>query len=118
MKALDVVSTQLNFINLLDQAGYALSEIVVKRFSAAPAFNEGHWLFIRAQDNRYIEVVCILSLASESGEQHVDVFINMFEDPIDDVISRNIETKTFATLYKYIERIPFTPGVKKEFLSY
>ncbi|MDV0546714.1 hypothetical protein RZO81_27625, partial [Klebsiella quasipneumoniae subsp. similipneumoniae] len=42
MKALDVVSTQLNFINLLDQAGYALSEIVVKRFSAAPAFNEGH----------------------------------------------------------------------------
>ena len=30
MKALDVVSTQLNFINLLDQAGYALSEIVVK----------------------------------------------------------------------------------------
>lgn len=31
MKALDVVSTQLNFINLLDQAGYALSEIVVKR---------------------------------------------------------------------------------------
>ncbi|MFT3066809.1 hypothetical protein ACMWH8_27285 [Klebsiella pneumoniae] len=117
MKALDVVSTQLNFINLLDQAGYALSEIVVKRFSAAPAFNEGHWVFIAEQDNRYIEVVCILSLASESGEQHVDVFINMFEDPIDDVISRNIETKTFATLYKYIERIPFTPGVKKEFLS-
>ncbi|MDV0546495.1 hypothetical protein, partial [Klebsiella quasipneumoniae] len=76
-----------------------------------------HWLFIAEQDNRYIEVVCILSLASESGEQHIDVFINMFEDPIDDVISRNIETKTFATLYKYIERIPFTPGVKKEFLS-
>ncbi|MBK4527144.1 hypothetical protein JJQ03_22600, partial [Enterobacter hormaechei] len=53
MKALDVVSTQLNFINLLDQAGYALSEIIVKRFSAAPAFNEGHWLFIAEQDNRY-----------------------------------------------------------------
>ena len=75
MKALDVVSTQLNFINLLDQAGYALSEIVVKRFSAAPAFNEGHWLFIAEQDNRYIEVVCILSLASESGEQHIDVLL-------------------------------------------
>lgn len=29
----------------------------------------------------------------------------------------NIEPKTFATLYKYIERIPFTPDVKKEFLS-
>ncbi|MCS0773716.1 hypothetical protein NXZ74_23585, partial [Escherichia coli] len=54
---------------------------------------------------------------SESGEQHVDIFINMFEDPIDDIISRNIEPKTFATLYKYIERIPFTPDVKKEFLS-
>ncbi|WP_249964795.1 hypothetical protein [Escherichia coli] len=73
--------------------------------------------FIAEQDNRYIEVVSLLSKASESGEQHVDIFINMFEDPIDDIISRNIEPKTFATLYKYIERIPFTPDVKKEFLS-
>ncbi|HAZ7366275.1 TPA: hypothetical protein J7709_004636 [Escherichia coli] len=114
MKTLDVISTQLNFNNLLNQAGYNLSEIVVKRYSAAPAFNEGHWLFIAEQDNRYIEVVSLLSKASESGEQHVDIFINMFEDPIDDIISRNIEPKTFATLYKYI---PFTPDVKKEFLS-
>ncbi|OJR79742.1 hypothetical protein BK389_18950 [Escherichia coli] len=45
MKTLDVISTQLNFNNLLNQAGYNLSEIVVKRYSAAPAFNEGHWLF-------------------------------------------------------------------------
>ncbi|HAH2176682.1 TPA: hypothetical protein N2426_003476 [Escherichia coli] len=117
MKTLDVISTQLNFNNLLNQAGYNLSEIVVKRYSAAPAFNEGHWLFIAEQDNRYIEVVSLLSKASESGEQHVDIFINMFEDPIDDIISRNIDPKTFATLYKYIERIPFTPDVKKEFLS-
>ncbi|EJJ1050949.1 hypothetical protein NIN81_005041, partial [Escherichia coli] len=111
MKTLDVISTQLNFNNLLNQAGYNLSEIVVKRYSAAPAFNEGHWLFIAEQYNRYIEVVSLLSKASESGEQHVDIFINMFEDPIDDIISRNIEPKTFATLYKYIERIPFTPDV-------
>ncbi|MFP1463887.1 hypothetical protein ACLB1E_34390 [Escherichia coli] len=40
MKTLDVISTQLNFNNLLNQAGYNLSEIVVKRYSAAPAFNE------------------------------------------------------------------------------
>ena len=79
MKTLDVISTQLNFNNLLNQAGYNLSEIVVKRYSAAPAFNEGHWLFIAEQDNRYIEVVSLLSKASESGEQHVDIFINMFE---------------------------------------
>ena len=51
MKTLDVISTQLNFNNLLNQAGYNLSEIVVKRYSAAPAFNEGHWLFIAEQDN-------------------------------------------------------------------
>lgn len=73
MKTLDVISTQLNFNNLLNQAGYNLSEIVVKRYSAAPAFNEGHWLFIAEQDNRYIEVVSLLSKASESGEQHVDI---------------------------------------------
>lgn len=60
MKTLDVISTQLNFNNLLNQAGYNLSEIVVKRYSAAPAFNEGHWLFIAEQDNRYIEVVSLL----------------------------------------------------------
>jgi len=50
MKTLDVVSTQLDFINLLDQAGYSLSKNVVKRLSAAPAFNEGHWLFITEQE--------------------------------------------------------------------
>lgn len=56
---------------------------------------------------------CSLSHPTAEGTQHIDVRIDMFEDPIDDEISRTLDTNTYATNYKYIERVPFTESVKE-----
>lgn len=117
MNKLNVISSELDFIFLLNAAGYSASDVVFKRQGAATDFNAGFWTFIAEQKDRYIEVSCSLSKPTAEGTQHVDVRIDMFENPIDDEISRTLDTNTYATNYKYIERVPFTENVKKAFTS-
>ena len=113
MNKLDIISSNLDFIFLLNAAGYSASDVVFKRQGASTDFNAGFWTFIAEQKDRYIEVSCSLSKPTAEGTQHVDVCIDMFENPINDEISRTLDTKTYATNYKYIERVPFTETVKK-----
>ena len=117
MNKLDIISSQLNFISLLNAVGYSVSDVVFKRHGASTDFNEGFWTFVAEQKDRYIEVSCSLSHPTAEGTQHIDVRIDMFEDPIDDEISRTLDTNSYATNYKYIERVPFTESVKSEFTT-
>ena len=117
MNKLDIISSQLNFISLLNAVGYSVSDVVFKRHGASTDFNAGFWTFVAEQKDRYIEVSCSLSHPTAEGTQHIDVRIDMYEDPIDDEISRTLDTNTYATNYKYIERVPFTESVKREFTT-
>ncbi|EFR0234872.1 hypothetical protein DL738_11980 [Escherichia coli] len=117
MNKLDIVSSQLDLISLLNAAGYSASDVVFKRHCALNDFNASFWMFVAEQKDRYIEVSCILSHPNAEGAQHVDVRIVMFEDPIDDEISRTLDTNTYATSYKYVERIPFTETVQNNFTT-
>lgn len=117
MNKLNIVSTQLDFILLLNAVGYSVSDVVFKSHRASGDFNAGFWTFVAEQKDRYIEVSCSLSHPTADGAQHVDVRIDMFEDPVDDEISRSLAAKTYGTNYKYIERVPFTESVQKVFTS-
>ncbi|WP_187445952.1 hypothetical protein [Enterobacter hormaechei] len=94
MNKLDIISSQLNFISLLNAVGYSVSDVVFKRHGASTDFNAGFWTFVAEQKDRYIEVSCSLSHPTAEGTQHIDVRIDMFEDPIDDEISRTLDTNT------------------------
>ncbi|MGP4582493.1 hypothetical protein ACSSJ7_17090 [Escherichia coli] len=61
MNKLDIISSNLDFIFLLNAAGYSASDVVFKRQGASTDFNAGFWTFIAEQKDRYIEVSCSLS---------------------------------------------------------